>query len=196
MLIKDTRIFILGDWHVNPSTNTLRRDELIKQLEPKAMDVLLLLCKQQGEVLSADDIATQCWGGIDIGDNPVHKAVTQLRKALGDKASAPTYIETIRKRGYHIIAQLEYPLNFEQRAEQRAEQSNWQGESPFPGLVAFAAKDAQVFFGRNVQITTLLERLSSQVSAKHAFCLILGPSGTGKSSLVNAGLLPALTHEN
>lgn len=196
MLIKDTRIFILGDWHVNPSTNTLRRDELIKQLEPKAMDVLLLLCKQQGEVLSADDIATQCWGGIDIGDNPVHKAVTQLRKALGDKASAPTYIETIRKRGYHIIAQLEFPLNFEQRAEQRAEQSNWQGESPFPGLVAFAAKDAQVFFGRNVQITTLLERLSSQVSAKHAFCLILGPSGTGKSSLVNAGLLPALTHEN
>ena len=190
MPIKDISLFFIGDWQVSPNTNILRRGELIKQLEPKAMDVLLLLCKQQGEVLSADDIATQCWGGIDIGDNPVHKAVTQLRKALGDKASAPTYIETIRKRGYHIIAKLEFPLD----DEQKAEQSNWQGESPFPGLVAFAAKDAQVFFGRNAQIVTLLERLSNQVSAKQAFCLILGPSGTGKSSLVNAGLLPALTN--
>ena len=97
------------------------------------MDVLLLLCKQQGEVLSADDIATQCWGGMDIGDNPVHKAITQLRKALDDKPSAPTYIETIRKRGYHIIAKLDFPLD----DERKAEQGNWQGASPFPGLVAF-----------------------------------------------------------
>ncbi|MEO9944391.1 winged helix-turn-helix domain-containing protein [Paraglaciecola sp.] len=192
MLKKGKDLFFLQDWQVNPSTNTLQRGEQTKQLEPKAMDVLLLLCNQQGNVLSADEIATQCWGGIDIGDNPVHKAVTQLRKALGDKASAPTYIETIRKRGYHIIAQLDFPLD----EELKAAQSTWHDASPFPGLVPFSAKDAQVFFGRNEQIATLLERISNQVNAKHAFTLILGPSGTGKSSLVNAGLLPRLTNEN
>ncbi|PKG99952.1 winged helix-turn-helix domain-containing protein [Paraglaciecola sp. MB-3u-78] len=191
-MLKDSSLFFLGNWQVNPSTNTLRRGELIKQLEPKAMDVLLLLCKQQGDVLSADAIATQCWGGMDIGDNPVHKAITQLRKALDDKPSTPTYIETIRKRGYHIIAKLDFPLD----DEFKAEQNSWQGASPFPGLVAFEAKDAQVFFGRNTQIATLLEQLANQVSDKHTFCLILGPSGTGKSSLVNAGLLPALTGPN
>ncbi|WP_289028245.1 winged helix-turn-helix domain-containing protein [uncultured Paraglaciecola sp.] len=192
MLKKGKDLFFLQDWQVNPSTNTLQRGEQTKQLEPKAMDVLLLLCNQQGNVLSADEIATQCWGGIDIGDNPVHKAVTQLRKALGDKASAPTYIETIRKRGYHIIAQLDFPLD----EELKAEQSTWHDASPFPGLVPFSAKDAQVFFGRNEQIATLLEIISNQVTAKHAFTLILGPSGTGKSSLVNAGLLPRLASEN
>jgi DNA-binding winged helix-turn-helix (wHTH) protein len=192
LTLKHTTLFFLGEWQVNPTTNTLCKGELIKQLEPKAMDVLLLLCQQQGQVLSADDIATQCWGGMDIGDNPVHKAVAQLRKALGDKASTPTYIETIRKRGYHIIAKLDFPLD----DELKAEQNNWQGASPFPGLVAFEAKDAQVFFGRNTQIASLLERISNQVSAKHTFCLILGPSGTGKSSLVNAGLLPALSCPN
>jgi DNA-binding winged helix-turn-helix (wHTH) protein/energy-coupling factor transporter ATP-binding protein EcfA2 len=190
-VLMDTSLFFLGEWQVNPSTNTLRCGELIKQLEPKAMDVLLLLCGQQGQVLSADDIATQCWG-MDIGDNPVHKAITQLRKALNDKPSTPTYIETIRKRGYHIIAKLDFPLD----DDLKAVQSHWQGASPFPGLVAFEAKDAQVFFGRNTQILTLLERLSNQVSAQHTFCLILGPSGTGKSSLVNAGLLPTLTSSN
>ena len=78
---------------------------------------------------------------MDIGDNPVHKAINQLRKALVDKPSAPTYIETIRKRGYRIIATLDFPLD----GELKAEKNNWQGASPFPGLVAFEPKDAQVF---------------------------------------------------
>jgi DNA-binding winged helix-turn-helix (wHTH) protein len=192
LLIKDTRIFFLGNWQVNPRTNTLLRGELVKTLEPKAMDVLRLLCAHQGQVLSADDIADQCWGDVDIGDNPVHKAINQLRKALDDKPGTPTYIATIRKRGYHIIAALDFPLD----ETLKAEKNNWHGASPFPGLLAFAPKDAPLFFGRNEQIATLLAGLSKQVSTGHAFCLILGPSGTGKSSLVNAGLLPALTRKN
>jgi DNA-binding winged helix-turn-helix (wHTH) protein/tetratricopeptide (TPR) repeat protein len=184
--------FFLGDWQVNPRTNTLRKGELVKTLEPKAMDVLQLLCDHQGQVLSADNIVDHCWGDVDIGDNPVHKAINQLRKALGDKAGTPTYIKTIRKRGYHIIAELDFPL----KETLKAEKNNWHGASPFPGLVAFAPKDATLFFGRNDQIATLLAGLSKQVDTGHAFCLVLGPSGTGKSSLVNAGLLPALTRKN
>ena len=80
------------------------------------MDVLLLLCAQQGKVLSADDIASWCWGVMDIGDNPVHKAIVQLCKALNDKLSRPTYIKTIRKRGYHIIANLDFTLDDELKA--------------------------------------------------------------------------------
>jgi DNA-binding winged helix-turn-helix (wHTH) protein/energy-coupling factor transporter ATP-binding protein EcfA2 len=185
-------LFFIGDWQVTPATNSLRWGDNIKQLEPKAMDVLLLLCQQVDVVLSADEIANQCWGNSDIGDNPVHKAINQLRKAFDDKPSAPKYIETIRKRGYRIVATLNFPLDDEGKAEQR----DWQGDSPFPGLRAFETGDAQVFFGRNQQIATLLERISSQVTFGRAFCLILGPSGSGKSSLVNAGVLPRLLHHN
>lgn len=183
-------IFFLGDWQVSPESNTLRRGSDFKQLEPKAMDVLLVLCHQKSEVLSADEIVDKCWGSMDMGDNPVHKAITQLRKALGDKANAPTYIETIRKRGYRIIAKLSFPLN----DEARAAQNEWQGGSPFPGLSAFKANEANVFFGRTQQVNTLLESAAKQVSLGRAFCLILGPSGTGKSSLVNAGVLPQLSN--
>jgi DNA-binding winged helix-turn-helix (wHTH) protein len=83
------------------------------------MDVLLLLCEQQSQALSAHNIATQCWGDMDIGDNPVHKVINQLRKALVDKPSAPAYIETIRKRGYHIIATLDFPLDDELKAKKQ-----------------------------------------------------------------------------
>jgi DNA-binding winged helix-turn-helix (wHTH) protein len=188
---KKTSIFFIGDWQVTPSSNSLRCGDTVRQLEPKAMDVLLLLCQQQ-QVLSADEILSQCWGNGEIGDNPVHKAINQLRKAFGDNPSQATYIETIRKRGYHIIATLNFPFD----ENTVAEQNDWQGGSPFPGLSAFAANDAQVFFGRNQQIATVLERISKQVSFGRAFCLILGPSGSGKSSLVNAGILPRLLDYN
>ncbi len=183
-----TPIFFVGDWQVTPATNTLRLGDSVKQLEPKAMDVLLLLCEKQGELLSSDDIINHCWKNIAVGDNPLHKVITQLRKAFDDKASDPKYIETIRKRGYRVIAPIRFPLN----DEQKASNTTWQGDSPFVGLSAFSPEQANVFFGRSKQIATLLQRVSTQISYGRAFCLLLGSSGSGKSSLVNAGVLPAL----
>jgi len=183
-----TPIFFVGDWQVTPATNTLRLGEKVKQLEPKAMDVLLLLCEKQGELLSSDEIINHCWQNIAVGDNPLHKVITQLRKAFNDKASDPKYIETIRKRGYRVIAPIRFPLD----DEQKANNTTWQGDSPFVGLSAFSPEQATVFFGRTKQIATLLQRTSAQISYGRAFCLLLGSSGSGKSSLVNAGVLPAL----
>tara|TARA_Y100000782_G_scaffold113441_1_gene146115 strand:+ start:14327 stop:17578 length:3252 start_codon:yes stop_codon:yes gene_type:complete len=183
-----TALFFVGEWQVTPSTNSIRRGEQVKHLEPKAMDVLLLLCEKQGELLTSEEIISHCWPNVALGDNPLHKVITQLRKAFDDKASNPQYIETIRKRGYRVIANINFPLDEEQKASQTA----WQGDSPFVGLSAFSPDQAGVFFGRNKQIETLLQRVSAQIQFGRAFCLILGSSGSGKSSLVNAGVLPAL----
>lgn len=180
--------FFLADWQVNPSDNTLRQGKQVQQLEPKAMDVLLLLCRHAGEVLSSDDIISQCWPGIATGDNPLHKTLTQLRKALGDSATTPVYIETIRKRGYRVIAKVRYPLG----QEQSLAGHSWQQGSPFPGLKAYDASYASVFFGRGAQIDTLLSRIAQQIKFGRDFCLLLGPSGSGKSSLINAGVMPNL----
>ncbi|MEH8016972.1 winged helix-turn-helix domain-containing protein [Rheinheimera muenzenbergensis] len=184
--MRDT--FFFADWQVDPAANTLRRGKQQQQLEPKAMDVLVLLCRHAGEVLSSDDIVTQCWPGIETGDNPLHKTLTQLRKALGDSATAPTYIETIRKRGYRTLAEVRFPLG----QEQSVQQQSWQQGSPFPGLQAYDARYASVFFGRGAQIDTLLSRIAQQIKFGRDFCLLLGPSGSGKSSLINAGVMPNL----
>ncbi|MED5514071.1 MAG: winged helix-turn-helix domain-containing protein, partial [Pseudomonadota bacterium] len=188
----NTALFFVGEWQVTPATNSIRRGEQTKHLEPKAMDVLLLLCEKQGELLTSEEIISHCWPNVALGDNPLHKVITQLRKAFEDKASDPHYIETIRKRGYRVIAEINFPLN----EEQKASQTSWQGDSPFVGLSAFAPEQADVFFGRNKQIATLLQRVSAQIEFGRAFCLILGASGSGKSSLVNAGVLPALMSSN
>ena len=64
--------------------------------------------------------------------------------------------------------------------------------SPFRGLQSFDAGHASVFFGRARAIERARERLSDAARRGSAFLLVLGTSGSGKSSLAQAGLLPRL----
>jgi WD40 repeat protein/energy-coupling factor transporter ATP-binding protein EcfA2 len=64
-------------------------------------------------------------------------------------------------------------------------------ENPYKGLRPFDEADAADFFGREELITTLVEHLSGTEMLSR-FLAVVGPSGSGKSSLVNAGLLPAI----
>jgi hypothetical protein len=65
--------------------------------------------------------------------------------------------------------------------------------SPFPGLAAFEAEQAAVFFGRDRAIEEARRRLVSACDRGTPFLLIVGASGAGKSSLARAGLIPRLT---
>ncbi len=75
---------------------------------------------------------------------------------------------------------------------------DWDGSRPpYPGLLAFQAEDAAVFFGRDDEIRrglSLLRRLERFGGAR--WTLVLGASGSGKSSLVRAGILPRLERDH
>lgn len=67
------------------------------------------------------------------------------------------------------------------------------GRAPFPGLEAFQGDDAPFFFGRQVETLRALQRFGpTPVGTYHRWLQVEGASGTGKSSLVRAGLLPAI----
>src|SRR6266478_6178338 len=59
--------------------------------------------------------------------------------------------------------------------------------NPFPGLRPFREDEEHLFFGRESQVDSMVDRL-----AKARFLAVVGTSGSGKSSLVNCGLRPAL----
>jgi len=63
--------------------------------------------------------------------------------------------------------------------------------NPYKGLRAFQQSDAEDFFGREALVAHLLARLDPEL-AYHSFLAVVGPSGSGKSSVVKAGLLPAI----
>ena len=67
----------------------------------------------------------------------------------------------------------------------------WLGE-PFRGLEAYEFEHAPIFFGRDAAVTKAIEQLAANARAGRAFLLVSGASGSGKSSLVKAGIVPRL----
>lgn len=99
--------FKLGGWTVFPDTGRITRGEETIVLEPKVMGLLELLAGADGAVLSRTDIESQLWANVFVGEDTVARTVSRLRRALGDSAQNPSYIETLPKRGYRVIVPIE-----------------------------------------------------------------------------------------
>src|SRR5260221_11881287 len=89
----------IGQWLVEPALDALRRGAETVRLEPKAMELLLVLASRPGQVVSREELLSTVWPGVVVGDEALSQGVAELRKGLGDDARLPTYIETISKGG-------------------------------------------------------------------------------------------------
>ncbi|UPG94990.1 winged helix-turn-helix domain-containing protein [Luteibacter aegosomatissinici] len=125
------------------------------------MDVLCALASHAGEVISLEHLLDTCWGGGFYGDNPVHKAVAMLRRALGDSTKVPRYIATVRKRGYVMLARVR-PLRL---AEARIEAAirRWGASPAFQRRMRALGPDDEE--GWRVLTAVLLRIASSLVTA-------------------------------
>jgi len=68
------------------------------------MRLLLTLAHHPGEVLSIDDLLTQVWPGVAVSPDSVYQAIASLRRILGDDPKQPTYIATVPRLGYRMVA--------------------------------------------------------------------------------------------
>jgi DNA-binding winged helix-turn-helix (wHTH) protein len=98
------RGFELGDVRVEPSSCRVVRGGRQIAVEPKVMALLELLASRPGEVVSKSEILERVWEGGFVVESVVTRAVSLLRDALGDDARNPTYVETIPRRGYRLVA--------------------------------------------------------------------------------------------
>jgi DNA-binding winged helix-turn-helix (wHTH) protein/TolB-like protein len=94
----------VGDWIVDPALNQLSRGSEVARLEPKAIEVLVGLARHAGQVVSRDKLLSEIWRGVTVSDDALTQSIIKLRKALGDTSKEPSYIQTIPKRGYRLIA--------------------------------------------------------------------------------------------
>jgi DNA-binding winged helix-turn-helix (wHTH) protein len=99
-----THGFWLLDWCVYPELDRISRDDTTIHLEPKVMDLLVYLARHPGQVVTKNDIIDAVWEGHIVANSALSRCMALLRGALGDNARQPTYIETIPKRGYRLIA--------------------------------------------------------------------------------------------
>lgn len=102
-----TTMLRIGEWCVNPASGEIARGGKAVEtarVEARAMRLLLCLAEHAGEVVSIDDLLNQVWPGISVSQDSVYQAVTSLRRLLGDDPKQPTYIATVPRLGYRMVA--------------------------------------------------------------------------------------------
>lgn len=100
--------FRLADYLVEPRLNRIRRTDDDVHVEPRVMDLLVLLASRRGDVVSKEELVEAVWEGRFITDWALTRTIADLRRALGDEARNPRFIATISKRGYRLIAPVEW----------------------------------------------------------------------------------------
>lgn len=103
--------FNLGHWLVEPGLGRISSEGEEGKLEPRVMEVLVYLARRPGELVTREDLERDVWLGAVVGYDAVTGTVIKLRKALHDRARQPRYIETIPKRGYRLIAPVDYAVD-------------------------------------------------------------------------------------
>jgi Tol biopolymer transport system component/DNA-binding winged helix-turn-helix (wHTH) protein len=96
--------FSLHEWQADPSLNSLTGPHGTVHLEPKLMQVLVCLAEHAGTVVSKERVLQRVWAGTFVTEDVLTRAISELRRALGDDPKKPRFIQTIPKGGYRLVA--------------------------------------------------------------------------------------------
>ena len=96
-----------GPFHVDRAAYRVTRDDAALDLSPKLLDLLLHLLDNAGQLVTKEALLDALWPEANVTDNALTQAVSELRQALADDASAPRYIKTVARRGYRFVAPVE-----------------------------------------------------------------------------------------
>jgi len=98
--------FRVGEFEVYPKRLALVRDGNAIRLEPKVMAVLVHLAERAGDVVTRNEFADEVWRGRIVSDEVLSRDISILRSQLGDSAREPSYVLTIPRVGYRLIAKV------------------------------------------------------------------------------------------
>src|SRR5215217_4182971 len=111
------------DFAIDIEQRVLLRGGKAIPLAPKVFETLLALVESHGRIVLKEELMKRLWPDTFVEESNLTFNIQQLRKALGDNARKPVYIETIPRRGYRFIAEIE-PLSAAQAFESPIPQAN------------------------------------------------------------------------
>jgi transcriptional activator of cad operon len=94
----------IGAWCVDPKSGQMSRGGETVRVEARMLRLLLCLAERPGEVVSIEELLNQVWTGVVVTPDSVYQAIASLRRLLGDDPKQPTYIATVPRLGYRMVA--------------------------------------------------------------------------------------------
>jgi Tol biopolymer transport system component/DNA-binding winged helix-turn-helix (wHTH) protein len=103
------------EFEVDLSSGELRRGETKIRVQEQPFKVLTILLERPREVVSREELKKRIWPAESFGDfdHAVNVAIAKLRMAMGDSAEDPKFVETIPRRGYRFMVEIEQPAEIQ-----------------------------------------------------------------------------------
>ena len=101
-----SNVFTFGEFELDMGRYQLRRGGFPVRLENLPLELLILLVKRRGEVVTRREIEDQLWGSdvfVDV-DQGINTAVRKVRQVLRDRPERPRYLQTVVGKGYRFLA--------------------------------------------------------------------------------------------
>ena len=109
---RKSNIARFGVFEADLDARQLRKQDRTLRLQDQPFAVLAVLLERAGNVVTREELRTRLWPAdtfVDF-DHSLNTAVNKLREALGDSASSPRFIETVARRGYRFVADVQWGL--------------------------------------------------------------------------------------
>jgi len=100
----------VGGLAVDLSTRRIMAEGAERKLTPKAAAVLSALIEANGDVRTRADLLDRVWPDVHVTEEVLTQAIAELRRAFGDDARNPKFLETIAKQGYRLLPRVEKTL--------------------------------------------------------------------------------------
>ena len=104
---RSLRLYAFGPFRLNVAEQQLQRGNEVVPLSPKVFDTLLVLVENSGHTLGKNELMEFLWPDSFVEESSLAQNISLLRRALGEVGGDRQYIETIPKRGYRFVADVQ-----------------------------------------------------------------------------------------
>ncbi len=146
-------------------------------LRPKTFAFLSYLVEHPGLLVTKEELLSKLWATCTVCDDALAHSIVEIRKALGDDARAPRFIETVHRRGYRFIGRI-----CGHRRPNAEQKRDWKRNNRKSGFT-----NAQ-WVGREFELTQLQACLDEALTGRRQVVFVTGEQGIGKTTLVNGFL--------
>lgn len=91
-----------GSFQIDPRTWLLTRDSAPVDLSPRLVEILGFIASRGGEIVTKEELLEKFWPDVNVTENTLTRAIADIRKAIGEDATSPRFLQTAARRGYRF----------------------------------------------------------------------------------------------